>query len=569
MAEKKLPIGESDFRAIIEEDIYFVDKSLFIKDVVDGARVLLYPRPRRFGKTLNLSMLRYFYNKNGDNSKLFKDLKIAKEEKVMEKQGKHPVIFLTLKDVKCRTKEECYRELFSLISEVFIDYNNILDNDFMTEEERIYFKKLTSQTANKTEYGNSLRNLSKFLFKYYKENSVILIDEYDTPIQAAFHYGYYEDIIIFMRNFLSGALKDNVYLEKAVLTGILRVSKESIFSGLNNLLVCSILENESADKFGFTESEVVKLLSDFGNCVNMLDIKNWYDGYNFAGNEIYNPWSIIHCINRKKLSNYWANSSNNTLIRDLCLAADETVKRDIEMLIEKGSVKKPIDDNIVFGDIQEEEAIWSFMLMCGYLRYDNLTIEEDSLATIVDLSIPNKEIRAIFIKDIVRKWFTRPEKTAEMENIADLLVNGDIEEFKLSFADFCKNSFSFYDVKGKEPEKFYHGFVLGLLVCLKDRYRIVSNRESGAGRYDVMIIPKEVDRGQGSGDRGEHRGRGVIFEFKTVDKAKRQTFESVMERAKKQIIEKNYAQELKAQGVPEIVHIIAVFEGKEVRVESF
>jgi hypothetical protein len=557
MTEKNLPLGDSDFCRVITDNKYFIDKSMFIKDVVEGATVQLYPRPRRFGKTLNLSMLRYFYNKNGDNSSLFKDLLIAKEEKIMQKQGKHPVVFLTLKDVKYDTFERCMEDIYGVIIGAFKEHKQILQSDCVDELEINYFTKILTKTATFTDYANSLKYLSEYLSKFHKINPVILIDEYDTPIQAAYHYGYYEDLIIFMRNFLSGALKDNVFLEKAVLTGILRVSKESLFSGLNNILVCSILENESADKFGFTEAEVEKLVADFNNCVSVSEIKNWYDGYNFAGHEIYNPWSIIHCIYRKKLSNYWANTSDNGLIKELCQKSPETVKNDLEILIEYGSIKKPINDNIIFAEIENEDVLWSFMLMCGYLRYDNLAEDEDDLTITADLSIPNKEIMSIFVRDVIKNWFKRPESTTELEHLANELACGDLENFKKAFIDFCTSSFSYHDVGGNEPEKFYHGFVLGLLVCLKDKYRITSNREAGLGRYDLMLEPNDKSM------------RGIIFEFKTVDTAQRQTFASVIEKAKKQIIEKKYTQELHTRGVKEVVHIIAVFKGKEVIIESF
>jgi hypothetical protein len=581
MIDKKLPIGVSDFKEIIKNEHYFIDKSLFIKDVVEGAKVLLYPRPRRFGKTLNLSMLRYFYNKNGDNSALFKDLMIAKEEKIMQKQGKHPVIFITLKDVKCETKEKCFNNIFELITKLFIDHLYILESGFLAKYESEYFEKILSKTADSEEYANALKYLSEYLFKYHQVNPVILIDEYDTPIQAAYHYNYYDDLIIFMRNFLSGALKDNEFLEKAVLTGILRVSKESLFSGLNNIMICSILDEAGADKFGFTEPEVRQLLKDYNFYDKFEEVKALYDGYNFGENGIYNPWSILYCVNAKKFKTYWANTSDNSLIKELCSNAGESVKRDMEILLEKGSIKKAIDDNIVFADLKKKETLWSFMLMCGYIRYDNLSYFDDNLATTAFLSIPNTELLSIFVNDVVN-WFKRPTKTAQLETLLNHLTHGDIEVFKKEFADFCLTSFSYHDVGGHEPEKFYHAFVLGMLVCLRDRYHIRSNRESGDGRYDVMLVPRleaeslrlgtpssPFSQPQAPSLKPEPSFRGIIFEFKTVDTTQRETFESAMEYAKTQLIEKKYDQELKAQGVQEIVHIIAVFQGKEVRLESF
>jgi hypothetical protein len=308
------------------------------------------------------------------------------------------------------------------------------------------------------------------------------------------------------------------------------------------------------------------MLADYDFSDKLDDVRNMYDGYNFSGHEIYNPWSIIHCIDDKKLGFYWANSSDNALIKELCLNSGETVKRDVEILIENGSIKKPIDDNIVFADIKKEEALWSFMLMCGYLRYDNPLLDKTNYKTVAYLSIPNEEIMSIFVRDIIINWFSRPESTMELENLANQLVYGDIENFKTSFTEFCQSSFSYYDVSGREPEKFYHGFVLGLLACLKDKYRITSNREAGSGRYDIMLMPINP---QAYSLTPPASGRGIIFDFKTLDTSKNQTFEKEIEKAKKQIIAKNYAQELISAGVKDIVNIIAVFEGKEVRIETF
>jgi hypothetical protein len=557
MSKKKLPVGVSDFKDVIAKNYYFVDKSLFIRDVVDGALVLLYPRPRRFGKTLNLSMLKYFYEMREKNRKLFKDLAISKEKDIMKRQGKNPVVFITLKDVIDKDLQNCLRKIYDLIREVYSENREVLNSDEMSKLDKDYFKKILSDKANITDYANSLKNLSRFIYQYHKVKPVILIDEYDTPIQAAFINKFYDDFITFMRGLLSGVLKDNIYLEKAVLTGILRVSKESIFSGLNNIFVASILAEEAADKFGFLETEVKQMLEYYEISNSFNDVKNMYDGYNFAGSEVYNPWSIMNYLNTKMLIPHWVNTSGNDLIKELCQNADESVKRELEILIEKGSIQKPIDDNIVFADLENDDVLWSFMLMCGYLRYDNLTFNKTIYKTIVDLSIPNEEIMSIFVRDIITNWFKRPESTDELNHLANELVYGDIENFKKSFIEFCESSFSYHDVGREEPEKFYHGFVLGLLVCLRDKYRITSNREAGYGRYDLMLEPNDKSQ------------RGIIFEFKTVDATQRQTFESVIERAKKQIIEKKYAQELISRGVKDIVHIIAVFEGKEVRVETF
>jgi hypothetical protein len=382
-----------------------------------------------------------------------------------------------------------------------------------------------------------------------------------------------------MRNLLSSALKDNVYLEKAVLTGILKISKESIFSGLNNILICSMLNENAADKFGFTETEVKQLLEHYDFSEQFEDIKRMYDGYNFSDVEIYNPWSILYFVENKKLDIYWVNTSANSLIKTLCQKADESIKRDMEILVEKGKINKYIDDNIVFPDLGNDlETLWSFLLMNGYLRYDNLS-KDSRFRTVADLSVPNEEIFYVYMNDIVPNWFVAHEKTKLLENLINQLVSGDLNVFKSQFISFCQDTFSYFDVKGQEPEKFYHGFVLGLVTSLRNDYIIKSNREAGYGRFDVMIKPKIVasDKWQvassppvianGACGVWQSKGgsRGIIIEFKTIDKKKKETFEKAIEIAKKQMIEKNYTQELSAHHVKEIVQIIVIFAGKEVR----
>ena len=580
MKKKKLSLGVSDFKKLITQNLYFVDKSLFIKDVVDGMEILLYPRPRRFGKTLNLSMLRYFYDNSEDNARLFQDLAISQEEDIMEKQGKYPVIFMTFKDVKEESLEISLKKLFSLISWLFNDLRYLMKSDFLDIDQKDYFQKILSKTASYDEYQVSLQKLCQFLYQYHKVNPVVLIDEYDTPIHAGYFHGYYDEIVSFFRGFLSGGLKDNTYLEKGVLTGILRVSKESIFSDLNNITVNSILKEKSADKFGFTETEVEEILSYYDFCVKIDDVKNMYNGYNFSGINIYNPWSILGCINDKRLGYFWVNSSANSLIKTMCQEADETVKQDLKVLIEGGIINKKVKDNIVFPDMKEDKnAIWSFFLMCGYLRYDNYIDDCEIRDTNVELSIPNKEIRTIFVETIEPFWFNKPTKTDDLINLAHLLVEGDIDVFIKEFTEFCMVALSYFDVGGNEPERFYHAFVLGMLTCLKDRYLIRSNREAGHGRYDIMITPKfgirNSEFGIPNSELRTPNSRGVIFEFKTIDEnerdifalmSKKDPFELAFDTARSQLAERQYDVEMRAEGVEEIVTLIAVFKGKEVRV---
>ena len=556
MKYQKTPIGISDFKKLREEKCYFVDKSLLIKDVAEGAEVILYPRPRRFGKTINLSMLRYFYDKSEDNSALFDGLAIINEKDIMQKQGKYPVIFITFKDVKTNKFNDCMDAIKSILSSLYIEHTYLLDTDLMHSFEKNVYNQIIDKSANQAEYANSLKNLCKHLYQFHKINPVILIDEYDMPIQSAYINNFYEDLIVFIRNLLSGCLKDNTYLEKAVLTGILRVAKESIFSGLNNLDVCSILQSYSADKFGFTEKEVEQCLRDYNLNDNFNEVKDWYDGYNFFGNEIYNPWSILNFLNKKILSPYWVNTSGNDLIKTILQKANPGVKKDLEILVENGSLSREVQDNIVYADVNHnEESLWNFLLMSGYLRYDNL--KQKGIYWTADIRIPNKEVQYLFEAEVVKSWFNKTHIDIKIDSILDNLTTGDLDMFKFSFTDFCLSSFSYFDVSGQQPEKFYHAFVLGMIISLRDKYSIKSNRESGYGRYDIMLIPKDKSQ------------RGIIFEFKKVNKLADEDFSIALEDAKKQIIQKNYANELHSLGVTNIINVVAVFDKKEVKVDWF
>jgi len=560
MLKKKIPLGTSNFKTIIEDNRYFVDKSLFIKDVVEGSDVLLFTRPRRFGKTLNLSMLRYFYDINGDNAKLFSNLAISSETEIMEKQGKHPVIYITLKDVKFKTLEECLQSVYKSIYGAVLSYKRVVESDLMSEIDIHSCKNILSNTANSVNYANSFKDLSHALYIYYKAKPVILIDEYDTPIHEGYANNFYQDIISFMRVFLGSCLKDNDYLEKAVLTGILRVSRESMFSDLNNIDVCSISEPRGADKFGFVESEVADFLNYYDNIFSLEQIKFWYDGYNFCGAEIYNPWSILHCIPSKRLDCHWVNTSGNALVRSLCVKADESIKQDLEIIAQGGSIKKEIIDNIVFHDIEKnKDILWSFLVHSGYLRYDKKVEIDGEVDRVADLRTPNNELLFLFRDDIVKNWFTPIEATPELINFMSNLISGEPEVWKQEFIQYCQGSLSYHDITGKKPEKIYHAFVLGMLTCLKKQYHIRSNREAGLGRSDVLLIPLEVSK----------TPRGVIFEFKKVDTAHGETFERALVSAKTQILNQKYAHELQSLGVQEIVSIAVAFLGKEVMVEVF
>jgi len=558
MLEKRIVLGTSDFKTFITENFYFVDKSLLIKDVVQGSTVLLFPRPRRFGKTLNLTMLKYFYDMEEDNAHLFSHLKISNEKAIMQKQGKHPVIYITLKDVKNNNWKACYEGMAAIIAQLYSEFRYLLDSETIDELDKASMQRILNETAKESDNTGSLKRLSRLLYQHHKAKPVILIDEYDTPIHTGYERGFYNEVIDFMRIFLGSALKDGDHLEKAVLTGILRVSRESMFSGLNNIKVCSITSATGADKFGFTEDEVVDLLEFHNNPFTLAEIKHWYDGYNFGGFEIYNPWSILSSIDDNRLLTHWINTSNNDLVKQLCIQANNGAKQELEILTLGGSIQKVIDDNIVFSELgKDKNALWSFLLHTGYLRYDNLYVNERG-EIVADLSIPNFEILGLFKQHIIKNWFTPPDESMELlANITKNLTTGDIEVFKAGFVQYCLETISYYDISKKEPEKTYHILVLGMLSCLKSSYHIYSNRESGLGRNDVMLIPRDTSQG----------GRGIVIEFKKVNTAKNETFQKVIQDAKRQIVKKKYAQELQARNCKEIYQFVVACAGKEVQVE--
>jgi len=568
MREKQIPLGTSDFKTIRENNRYFVDKSLFIKDVVNGSEVLLFTRPRRFGKTLNISMLNYFYDNKENYAHLFDKLKITAEPEIMNKQGKHPVIFLSLKDIENDSIEDCLNDIFYIISTLIDEFDYLMASEKVSIRDKKCLQRIITDTANYKDFSRSLKVLCKAIFQHHGAKPVILIDEYDTPIHDAYFHNYYDGIVKFMRVFLSSALKDNKYLEKAVLTGIFRVSKESMFSGLNNIQVCTMTDPKSADKFGFTEDEVVELLDYYGECkveqdnqINLSEIKHWYDGYNFEGVEIFNPWSILYSITTRKIDTHWLNTSGNDIVKELCQRADDSVKLELEYLTQGEPLSKQLNDNIVFTDLESDKnAIWSFLLHSGYLRYDNLDSRFNATGKVADLSIPNHEILRLFLSGVIPKWFSIPNDTLKMlSRIMDNLINGDIQLFRNEFIQYCENAISYFDISKKNPEKIYHVFVLGMLYCVSDRYHVRSNRESGTGRCDVMMIPS----------KNPQTSRGIVFEFKQVNKDKGETTESAIETARSQIATRKYSQELKARNCKQIVYIIVAFKGKEVYIDLF
>ena len=474
--KKKIPIGISDFKSIIQENYYFIDKSLFIKEVVeDGSKVILLPRPRRFGKTLNMSMLKYFYEKSeGNNMCLFKGLNISNHEDIMYMQGKYPVIYITFKDEKHSEWDRCLNSVERLVKSEFGKHSYLLKSDVLEEYEKQEVEDILYGRASHDVYTDGLKLLSEYLYRYHKQKVVILIDEYDVPIQSGYLYGYYDSIIEFMRIFLSGGLKDNQYLEKAVLTGILRVAKESIFSGLNNLEVSTLLSYNFDSSFGFLEEEVVELLKYYNIEYEMDEVRNWYNGYIFGDKVIYNPWSILSYTknNREGLRPYCVNTSSNDLVKRVLARGTEILKTELESLIKGETIEKLINEDIVMKDIaSSSEKVWSFLLFSGYLKVIDRKLERGK--NYCKLKIPNLEVQYLY-EEIILGWFNENISSDKFSMMLKSLVSGDIKTFSIIFKELVLKSVSYFDISGRESEKVYHSFVLGIafegkMVLVKER----------------------------------------------------------------------------------------------------
>lgn len=553
---KPLPIGISDFKEVIEDGYAYVDKTLLIEELIEkGGKVALIPRLRRFGKTLNLSMLRYFFEKGKQKTDyLFKDLKIWGNEKYREMQGQFPVIFISLKDVKHASWEDTFSSLGELIAAEFRRHHYLLEGNTLIEEEKALYHKLAAAEDGKILIEKSLLILSEWLHRYYNKRVILLIDEYDTPAHAAYVGNYYDTLIGFLRNWLSAVLKDNAYLERGVLTGILRIAKESIFSGLNNVNTFTILNETFSDKFGLLESEVKDLLDHYDLSENLSDFRKWYNGYRIGSStNIYNPWSVLNCIaNRGTLAPYWVNTSENALMKKLIAQGTGEFKADIEQLLKNGTIEKNIEEGVVFSELHHSpNALWSLLLYCGYLTLDKAPIYGKSC----HLRIPNVEVDKLF-KSMIVSWFEQSIHEYKYRLLFASLTSGDIDTFSQIFQEFMLSSVSVFDVPSEDSEKIYHGFILGMLIGLSDRYEVKSNRESGLGRYDVMLIPKNPN------------DLGIIMEFKKIGRFEKTTLEAAVESALKQIEDKQYAQELIDRGVKRILYLGFGFEGKEVLIRS-
>ena len=550
-------IGTSDFKKLRIKDYYYIDKTMYIKDILNNkSEIVLVTRPRRFGKTLNMSMLKYYFDcTKKDSKELFQGLKILEqEEKYTSKLGYYPVIYVTLKDAGLMNYNLMMMQLKTIMMEVYYEHRYVLEKEEMSEGERKIFNRMLSAEANDIDIMNSLKILSKILYQYYNKPVILLIDEYDVPLQNAYIQGYYEEAVSFYRTFYGATFKDNPYLEKTVITGVSRIAKESIFSGANNFKVFTVLDDEFSDDFGITEEEMEKIIQDFGIEEDREEIKKWYDGYRIGNTEgIYNPWSILNYLTDKKLMQYWVNTSSNDLIK-LVLKNSSTIKEKMERLLKDEEIEVPINlETIIVGIENNEDNIWGLMLGTGYLKVTEVV----NLAEhIYKVKLPNYEIKLLF-QQIINDWFKNKVMGNDLKSILKDLVTLNLDEFERKFRVLVKEMFSYMDVGENTAENFYHAFVLGMLVGLKDTYYVNSNRESGYGRYDIMLEPKDKN------------GNSFIMEFKVLDDMEEKTIEDTIKNAKKQIEEKGYETNLREKGYRNITKMVYAFKGKEVKMEVY
>ena len=540
---KKLPIGLSDFKELIEENYYYFDKTNLIDEVIkDGSKVKLFARPRRFGKTLNMSMLKYFFDikKAQENRKLFKDLYIEKTENFKE-QGQYPVVFLSLKDLKARTWEEMERGIKNLLQEVFSEHKYLIKE--LDEFDLSILKKIINKEVELEGLKSSLKFLTKILYEKYNKKVVVLIDEYDAPLVSAYHNKYYEKAKNFFKTFYSSVLKDNPYLQMGVMTGIIRVIKAGIFSDLNNLNTYTILSDFYPNCYGLTEEEVKKSLIDYNLEYEMGDVKDWYDGYRFGKSEVYNPWSILNFLHAKELRAYWVDTSGNDLINDVLKIVRKDIIRDLKKLFDGEGLKQNLSGTSDLSRLLSEEEIWELMLFSGYL-----TVEEKIDEDYYILRLPNKEVRRLFKRTFIERYFGRGSKLIDL---MEALTENRIEDYEETLQDILLKSVSYNDTK-KGNEAFYHGFILGMSLYLEGEYIVKSNIESGLGRYDVSIEPKNKNK------------RGYILEFKATDNVDK--LEEISKEALKQIEEGKYSSSLKQTDTKEILHLGIAFCGKEIKV---
>ena len=538
-------IGHQDFETVRMKNTFYIDKTSLIREWWENEdAVTLIARPRRFGKTLNMSMLEKFFSvEYAGRSELFEGLDVWKDEKYRELQGKYPVIFISFASVKENTFEQARESIYRILIDVYNKNQFLLKSGLLEEEEKRYFMNISTDMSE-TDATISLHKMSDFLSRYYKQKVIILLDEYDTPMQEAYVNGYWDKIVSFIRVLFNSTFKTNPYLERAIMTGITRVSKESIFSDLNNLEVVTTTSEKYADKFGFTEAEVVQALDEYGLDERKAEVKQWYDGFTFGNKkDIYNPWSIINYLDKKKVAPYWANTSSNSLAGTVIREGNVQTKEAFETLLRGDSIITELDEQIVYGQLDlDEDAIWALLVVSGYLKVKRHWIDASQFGSwkqLYELELTNFEVRVTFA-NIVRGWFA--QASGDYNAFIKALLNDDTEAMNAYMNRVSQRIFSTFDVGKKpseqsEPERFYHGFVLGLMVELIDQYEVKSNRESGFGRYDVVLKPRDI------------RKKAMILEFKVFNPNKETVLEDTVKNALKQIKEKNYAAELLEAGI--------------------
>ena len=555
--KKRISIGTQGFETLRNRDCFYVDKTDFIREWWESeTEVTLITRPRRFGKTLNMDTLNCFFsNHYKDRGELFEGLSIWKNEKYHALQGTYPVVFLSFADVKETTCEGAIQKIKNILVDLYMQYN-FLKNSF-SETSMIKYQRVTYDMDNITAQ-DSLKNLSSILNSYYRKKVIILLDEYDTPMQEAYVNGYWDEFTSFIRSLFNSTFKTNPYLERAVMTGITRVSKESIFSDLNNLKVVTTTSDSFADSFGFTEQEVFDALDDYGLSSQKQVVKQWYDGFIFGNQkDIYNPWSITNFLSEHKLQTYWASTSSNHLAGTLIRTASSFVKEQMEELLHGNEIVVTFDEQIVFNQLdQNENAIWSLLMAAGYLKPEQVEYRGELMKPWYHLKITNLETRSMFA-DMFAGWFQ--SSISSYNNFISALIQGNLKQMNIYMNEVALETFSSFDTGKRisprtQPERFYHGFVLGLLVELREEYQLKSNRESGFGRYDVMLIPHDKEK------------NAIILEFKVFDKDEESDLNDTAQAALKQIDDRQYDTELLSLGFPKdrIRHYGFAFKGKKV-----
>lgn len=555
-----LPIGYDNFRKIIENKLDFVDKSLFIKEIFDDltTQVIVITRPRRFGKTLNLSMLHHFlaseaYGRSTEG--LFNNLKITRAgDGYMQHHRKYPVIFVSFKDVKDHDYQETYQRLGKLLSRVYLEHGYLLSSPKLMPSQKIIFESILEERATSSSVQSSLLDLAQALYQHHGIEPWLLIDEYDTPLQSSYVHGYYQKMVDLFRGLFGTVLKTNPYLNRAVITGILRISKESLFSDVNNLKIYSVLSPRYSEYFGFTEPEMTALIKQAHMENDTQKIKDWYNGYQIGETILYNPWSIVNCFQDREFKPYWINTSGNQLIRTLLIESSQDFKENFEVLLQDKPLTKLINENIVFGDLKENEiAVWSLLLMAGYLKVVSQAATHQGISCI--LRIPNNEVKDLF-RQIIEQWLANGHGIEWYNKFLNHLLTGDFESFERELKELMQQTVSHHDT-AKNPEAFYHGLMIGLTASLfhHKNYELKSNRESGYGRYDYLIFSRDNSK------------PSVLLEFKKIEMPKNADelatkLEEAALDAILQIDKRNYLAEAKQRGSTQVLKVGLAFCGK-------